>query len=135
LLLGYGALIALVLVLPSDSRLLAVLSVTLGLPLMLAVGGAIDEAHRTMPQADAGRARSLTDGFVRALLVAIYLTGSALGGWAAVRQAQNSDLAAAVAMLGLAGALGYRAWATSRRRQQRTDGPAPPTLGEASRIK
>jgi hypothetical protein len=50
LLLGYGTLIALVFVLPSDSRLLAVLSMAVGVPLMLAISGAIDEAHTTIPR-------------------------------------------------------------------------------------
>lgn len=127
-------LVTLALVLPSDSRLLAVLSVPLGLPLILAIGGAIDEAHGTTRQADAGQPRAAAEGVIRAPPVAIYLTGAAVSGWAAAWQARTGDIATALAMLALAGALGWRAWATSHRR--RTDGVrASNTHDDVSRLK
>ena len=113
---------------------MAVPSVALGLPLVLAVGGAIDEARRTMPQANAGQPDAATPGLVRALPVAIYLTGAAVSGWAAAWQARNGDLATAVAMLALAIALGWRAWAM-RLHRRRTDGSASPTPGDVSRLR
>jgi hypothetical protein len=129
LLLGYVTLLTLTLMLPSDSRFLAVLIVALALPLLVAIGGASDEAVKTMPPA--ARANGARLGVVRAFIVAILLVTTVLTARAAASAVRDGDLAIAVALLALAGALCWRSWATIRHRR-RTGRSAPPTTGDAS---